>query len=135
MPYPRFTKVIINHFLSIYLYVPKELLSGLYTIQDDGVLGRMKFVRIGEDVQEYGRAILDAILTNDINQSETYQMFIKYSTNKIPPKKSRGKVSQGKKAVVSPKPTSDEDLMNLMLNLLENKLAVEEGLKRKSQFL
>nr|GFB98633.1 hypothetical protein [Tanacetum cinerariifolium] len=27
MPYPRFTKVIINHFLSIHSSVPKELLS------------------------------------------------------------------------------------------------------------
>ncbi|GJW25763.1 hypothetical protein Tco_0039574 [Tanacetum coccineum] len=35
-------------------------------------------------------------------------MFIKYSTSLIPPKKSRGKGSHGKKAVVSPKPTSVE---------------------------
>ncbi|GKF34197.1 hypothetical protein Tco_0107397 [Tanacetum coccineum] len=33
-------------------------------------------------------------------------MFIKYSTGLIPPKKSRGKGSQGKKVVVSPKPAS-----------------------------
>ncbi|GKC71745.1 hypothetical protein Tco_1117628 [Tanacetum coccineum] len=76
MPYPRFTKIIINHFLSIHSAVPKELLS-------------------------------DTMLTNDIKQSETYQMFIKYSTSLIPPKKTRGKGSQGKKAVVSPKPTND----------------------------
>ncbi|GJW05878.1 hypothetical protein Tco_1568301 [Tanacetum coccineum] len=44
---------------------------------------------IGEDIQEYGRAIPDAMLTDDIKQSETYQMFIKYSTGLIPPNKTR----------------------------------------------
>nr|GEV63925.1 retrovirus-related Pol polyprotein from transposon TNT 1-94 [Tanacetum cinerariifolium] len=36
MPYPRFTKVIINHLFSIYKYVPKALPSGLHTTKDDG---------------------------------------------------------------------------------------------------
>nr|GEV02887.1 integrase, catalytic region, zinc finger, CCHC-type, peptidase aspartic, catalytic [Tanacetum cinerariifolium] len=35
----------------------------------------------------------------EIKQLESYQMFIKYSTGQIPPKKSRGKVLQGKKTV------------------------------------
>nr|GEZ59168.1 hypothetical protein [Tanacetum cinerariifolium] len=51
MPYPRFTKVIIKHFLSIHESVPKELSSGLYVIKDDGVLNRMKFVMIGKRSQ------------------------------------------------------------------------------------
>ncbi|GJY24821.1 putative reverse transcriptase domain-containing protein [Tanacetum coccineum] len=106
MPYPRFTKVIINHFFSIHKSVPKTLPSGLHTIKDDGVLSRIKFVRIVEDFQEYGRAILDTMLTDEIKQSETYQIFIKYSTGLIPLKKSRGKVSQGKKSDVTPNPTS-----------------------------
>ncbi|GJS00781.1 hypothetical protein Tco_0317289 [Tanacetum coccineum] len=109
MPYPRFTKVIINHFLSIHTSVPKALSFGLHTIKDDGVLSRMKFVKIGKDIQEYGRAIPDAMLTDDIKQSKTYQMFIKYSTVLIPPKKTRGKRSQCKKAAVSPKPASVEE--------------------------
>ncbi|GJY11391.1 hypothetical protein Tco_0379576 [Tanacetum coccineum] len=49
MPYPRFTKVIINHFFFIHKSVPKALPSGLHTIKDDCVLSRMKFVRIRED--------------------------------------------------------------------------------------
>ncbi|GJZ64216.1 hypothetical protein Tco_0620637 [Tanacetum coccineum] len=106
MPYPRFTKVVINHFFSIHKSVPKTLPSGLHTIKDDGVLSRMKFVRIAEDFQEYGQAIPDTMLTDEIEQSKTYQIFIKYSTGLIPLKKSRGKVSQGKKSDVTPKPAS-----------------------------
>ncbi|GJS67018.1 hypothetical protein Tco_0681582 [Tanacetum coccineum] len=64
---------------------------------DDGIVSRLKFVRIGEDYQEYGLPIPETMLTEEIKQSESYQMFIKYSTGQIHPKKSRGKGSQGKK--------------------------------------
>ncbi|GKC32221.1 retrovirus-related pol polyprotein from transposon TNT 1-94 [Tanacetum coccineum] len=57
----------------------------------------LKFVRIGEAYQEYGLPIPDMMLNDKIKQSESYQMFLKYSTGLIPPKKSRGKGSQGKK--------------------------------------
>ncbi|GKF97147.1 hypothetical protein Tco_0292968 [Tanacetum coccineum] len=50
-----------------------------------------------EDYQEYGHPIPDVMLTDAIKCLESYQMFIKYSTNQIPPKKSRGKGSKGKK--------------------------------------
>ncbi|GJU80253.1 hypothetical protein Tco_1282618 [Tanacetum coccineum] len=90
MPYPRFTKVIINHFLSIHKSIPKALPSGLHTIKDDGILSRMKFVQIREDVQEYGKAIPKTMLTNAIKQAEAYKAFIDYSTGLVPPKKTRG---------------------------------------------
>ncbi|GJX57206.1 hypothetical protein Tco_0287103 [Tanacetum coccineum] len=85
MPCPRFTKIIINHFLSLNPSIPKGPSSGLHTIKDDGIISRLKFVRI-----------------------EAYQTFIKYSTGLIPPKKSRGKGSQGKKSAVTQKPASVE---------------------------
>ncbi|GKB99002.1 hypothetical protein Tco_0985139 [Tanacetum coccineum] len=60
---------------------------------------KLKFVRIGEDCQEYGLAIPDVMLNDIIIQSESYQMFLKYSTGQIPPKKSKGKGLQGKKTI------------------------------------
>ncbi|GKC63628.1 hypothetical protein Tco_1096226 [Tanacetum coccineum] len=69
------------------------MLGGLYLYYKEyGLLvGSLKFVRIGEDYQEYGLLILEKMLTKAIKRSESYQMFIKYSTGQIPPKKSRGK--------------------------------------------
>ncbi|GJZ15859.1 hypothetical protein Tco_0551536 [Tanacetum coccineum] len=72
MPYPRFTKIIINRFLSLNPSIPKGPSSGLHTINYDGVISRLKFVRIGEDFQEYGRAIHDTMLTEDIKRSDVY---------------------------------------------------------------
>nr|GEU36643.1 hypothetical protein [Tanacetum cinerariifolium] len=54
---------------------------------------------MGEDYHEYELVIPNMMLNDKIKQLESYQMFIKYSTGQIPPKKSRGKVSQGKKTV------------------------------------
>ncbi|GJV72061.1 hypothetical protein Tco_1492056 [Tanacetum coccineum] len=87
MPYSIFTKLIINHFLSQHKSL--AMLKHLYinTIKDDGVLNRLKFVRTGEDFQEYGRVIPNIMLTEEIKQSKTYQPFLALSTSLIPPKK------------------------------------------------
>nr|GEX23103.1 hypothetical protein [Tanacetum cinerariifolium]GEY34547.1 hypothetical protein [Tanacetum cinerariifolium] len=106
MPYPGFTKIIINHFLLLKPSIPKGPSSGLHTIKDDGVISRLKFVIIGDDFQEYGHAIPNIMLTEDIKQTEAYQTFMKYSTYMIPPKKSRDKGSQGKKSNTTLKPTN-----------------------------
>ncbi|GKC57933.1 hypothetical protein Tco_1085531, partial [Tanacetum coccineum] len=91
MPYPRFTKIIINHFLKQHKSLTNHNHKHYHTIKDDGIVSRLKFVRIGENYQEYRLPIPDVMLTDAIKRLESYQMFIKYSTNQIPPKKSRGK--------------------------------------------
>ncbi|GKD95139.1 hypothetical protein Tco_1374976 [Tanacetum coccineum] len=88
MPYPRFTKIIINHFLKQHKSLTNLNHKHYHTIKDDGIVSRLKFVRIGEDYQEYGLPIPDVMLTDGIKRPKSYQMFIKYSTNQIPPKKS-----------------------------------------------
>ncbi|GKE12702.1 hypothetical protein Tco_1416253 [Tanacetum coccineum] len=97
MPFSRFTKVIINHFLSQHKSLSNLKYQHYHTIKDDGIVSELKFLRIGEDYQEYGLPIPNMMLNDKIKQSESYQMFIKYSASQIPPKKSRGKGSQGKK--------------------------------------
>ncbi|GJZ57359.1 hypothetical protein Tco_0612853 [Tanacetum coccineum] len=91
MPYPRFTKVIIDYFLSKHKSLKKLKFQHFNTIKDDGVVSRLKFVRMGEDVQQYGLAIPATMLNKEIMQSKSYKRFILYSTGQIPPKKSRGK--------------------------------------------
>ncbi|GJU20330.1 hypothetical protein Tco_1153672 [Tanacetum coccineum] len=119
MPYPRFTKIIINYFLSQHKSLAKKKHSYINTIKDDGVLNRLKFVKTGEDFQEYGRAIPDTMLTDNIKESEAYKDFIGYSTGSIPPKKTRGKGSKGKNQAVTPKKKGS-------ITAADNKLASEE---------
>ncbi|GKE08614.1 hypothetical protein Tco_1412165 [Tanacetum coccineum] len=107
MSFPRFTKVIINHFLKQHNSLSNLKYQHYHTIKDDGIVCRLKFVRIGEDYQEYGLSIPETMLTEAIKQSESYQMFIAYSTGQIPPKKNRGKGSQRKKTADDSQETVD----------------------------
>ncbi|GJT12334.1 hypothetical protein Tco_0859376, partial [Tanacetum coccineum] len=65
----------------------KQLKKGrllTHIIKDDGFVSRLKFVRIGEYYKEYGLLIPETMLTDGIKQSESFQMFIKYSTKSDP---------------------------------------------------
>ncbi|GJW98834.1 hypothetical protein Tco_0180642 [Tanacetum coccineum] len=46
MPYPRFTKIIINHFLKQHKSLTNLNHNYYHTIKDDGIVSRLKFVRI-----------------------------------------------------------------------------------------
>ncbi|GJS07968.1 hypothetical protein Tco_0364764 [Tanacetum coccineum] len=107
VPYPRFTKIIINHFLKQHKSLTNLNYKQYHTIKDDWIVSWLKFVRIGEDYQEYGLPIPDVMLTDAIKCSESYQMFIKYLKNQIPPKKSRGKGSKRKKTTDESQETVD----------------------------
>nr|GEU35955.1 hypothetical protein [Tanacetum cinerariifolium] len=76
-----------------------------HTIKDDGIVCGLKFVRIGKDYQEYRLPIHEAILKEAIKQSEFYRMFIKYSTGRIHPNKSRVKRKTASRRVVKKKVT------------------------------
>nr|GEX59118.1 hypothetical protein [Tanacetum cinerariifolium] len=54
-------------------------------------VSRLKLVRIREDYQEYILHILDMMLNDKIKQLESNQMFIKYSTGHIPPRRADAK--------------------------------------------
>nr|GEZ80866.1 hypothetical protein [Tanacetum cinerariifolium] len=72
MPFPRFTKVMINHFLSQHKSLSKLKFQHYHTIKDDGIVSRIKFFRIREDYQEYGLLIPDMMLNDKIKQSDSY---------------------------------------------------------------
>ncbi|GJV18860.1 hypothetical protein Tco_1367880 [Tanacetum coccineum] len=103
MPYPKFTKVIIHHFMSQHKSVSKRQGSPYHTVDKDGVLDRLKFISKGEIHQVYGKSIPDTLITDNIQNSEAYKTFIGLSTCLIPPKIGRGKGTQGSKATVTPK--------------------------------
>ncbi|GKC60827.1 hypothetical protein Tco_1088425 [Tanacetum coccineum] len=84
MPFPQFIKVIINHFLKQYNSHSNLMFQHYHMIKEDGIVYRLKFVRICEDYQEYGLSIHETMLTEAIKQSESYKIFIKYSTKSEP---------------------------------------------------
>ncbi|GJV11367.1 hypothetical protein Tco_1352908 [Tanacetum coccineum] len=83
MPYPRFTKLIINHFLSKHDTLSKRHNSFINIIKYDLVLGKLKFVNKGEEHQKYGISIPDSMINDAIRISAHYLTYLALSTNTV----------------------------------------------------
>ncbi|GJX31931.1 hypothetical protein Tco_0241786 [Tanacetum coccineum] len=87
--YPRFTKVIIHHFL-----IQDKTLSwrnkiGMHTSKDDYLINSLRFVSAKESTQIYG-AILPECLTSPVmKESKAYKTYLGYATGAVPPKMAR----------------------------------------------
>ncbi|GKA67236.1 hypothetical protein Tco_0767044 [Tanacetum coccineum] len=79
MPYPRFTKIIINYFLKQHKSLSNLKYQHYYTIKDDGIVGGLRLTKCSSSIPLVG----------------------------FPPKKSRGKGSQGKKIIDDSQETVD----------------------------
>ncbi|GJV28757.1 hypothetical protein Tco_1385205, partial [Tanacetum coccineum] len=97
IPYPRFTKVIINHFLSNRNSLPKRQASFINKIKYGSVLGKLKFVHKGEEHQKYGMSIPDSMMSDAIRNSTHYMTYLALSTNNEVnvPKVSKGQTPRG----------------------------------------
>ncbi|GKB91706.1 hypothetical protein Tco_0963978 [Tanacetum coccineum] len=101
MPYPRFTKVIINHFIYKDKNISMRNMINLHTIHDDSLLVTLKFVSKIQDYQQYGSLIPDDMINQDIKDSKAYKMmrcpmttahyktYYDFDTGKATPKKAR----------------------------------------------
>ncbi|GJR16414.1 hypothetical protein Tco_0799066 [Tanacetum coccineum] len=74
MFYPRFTKIIIHHFLTKDKSISMRNRMFIHTPTDDSLLGTMRFVSRHADTQVYG-AILPEAMTN-----QALQNFVAYKT-------------------------------------------------------
>ncbi|GJT08698.1 hypothetical protein Tco_0843160 [Tanacetum coccineum] len=89
MPYPRFTKVIINHFISKDKTISMTNKINLNTVRDEFLLGTLKFVSKTEDYQKYGAVIPDGMINQDIKASKAYKTYHDFAIGKVAPKKAR----------------------------------------------
>nr|GEY60101.1 hypothetical protein [Tanacetum cinerariifolium] len=89
IPYLRFTKVIINHFIFKGKTISMRNRIKLYKIRDDSLLGKLKFVSKTQDYQQYGALIPDDMINQDIKDSEAYKTYYDFATGKVSPGKAR----------------------------------------------
>ncbi|GJX91324.1 hypothetical protein Tco_0344650 [Tanacetum coccineum] len=106
MFYPRFTKVIINHFMSQDQSIPRRNKVDWHMANDDLILTIMRFIPQHEVVQRYG-AILPDYLTNPaMKESEAYKTYHDLATGKVQPKPKYVRRSSRIKSNAAPKPSS-----------------------------
>ncbi|GJV75747.1 hypothetical protein Tco_1507331 [Tanacetum coccineum] len=109
MYYPRFTKVIIHHFL-----IQEKSLSwrnkiGMHTSKDDYLINTLRFVSRKEASQKYGAVLPDCLTSPAMKESKAYKTYLGFATGVVPPKAARKfkKASPSKKDNV-PIPEDEE---------------------------
>ncbi|GJZ89033.1 hypothetical protein Tco_0660815 [Tanacetum coccineum] len=112
MYYPRFTKVIIHHFL-----IQENSLSwrnriGMHTSKDDYLINTLRFVSRKEASHIYGAILPECLTSPTMKESKAYKTYLAYATGVVPPKVARKfkKASPSKKDSV-PIQTDEEPVL------------------------
>ncbi|GJW65749.1 retrovirus-related pol polyprotein from transposon TNT 1-94 [Tanacetum coccineum] len=124
MFYPRFTKVIINHFMSQDQSIPRRNKIDWHMANDDPILTTMRFIPQHEIVQRYG-AVLPEYLTNQaMKESEAYKTYHDLATGKVQQKHKYVHRSSRSKTKQAPKPSLEVALTEAE----QLKLAIKQSL-------
>ncbi|GKB00693.1 hypothetical protein Tco_0828686 [Tanacetum coccineum] len=75
MFYPRFTKIIIHHFLKKDKSILMRNRTFMHTARDDSLLGTIRFVSRHEDTQVYGDILLKALTNQAMLDSVSYKTY------------------------------------------------------------
>ncbi|GJT99243.1 hypothetical protein Tco_1094761 [Tanacetum coccineum] len=86
MYYPRFTKVIIHHFL-----IQEKSLSWrnrirMHTSKDDYFINTLIFVSRKEASQKYGAVLPECLTSPAMKESKAYKTYLGFATGAVPPK-------------------------------------------------
>ncbi|GKD91490.1 hypothetical protein Tco_1366997 [Tanacetum coccineum] len=106
MYYPRFTKVIINHFMSQDQLIPRRNKVDWHMANDDPILTSMRFIPQHEVVQKYGAILPDNLTTQEMKESEAYKTYYAFATGKAIPKPKYVRRSTKEKTVQAPEASS-----------------------------
>ncbi|GJW47221.1 hypothetical protein Tco_0078867 [Tanacetum coccineum] len=86
MYYPRFTKVIINHFMSKDQSIPRRNKVDWPMANNDPILTTTRFIPKHETVQKYGAILPDTLTNQAMKESDTYKTYHDFATGKVIPK-------------------------------------------------
>nr|GEZ62647.1 hypothetical protein [Tanacetum cinerariifolium] len=114
MYYPRFTKVIIHHFMSKDLSIPRRNKVNWHYVRDDHMFTTIKLVSRHQNTQQFS-AMLPIELTNaKIRNSDAYKEYYAVATGATPPKT--------KASVWKTKSSSDTTVTPLLTDVADTRL-------------
>ncbi|GJR37095.1 hypothetical protein Tco_1212779 [Tanacetum coccineum] len=96
MSYPRFTKIIIDYFMSKDLSIPRRNKMFWHTARDDTMFTSMRSISRHEDTQVFG-TILHELIQTSMLESKAYQTYYAFASGAKAPKpklKSKAKVAK-----------------------------------------
>ncbi|GKC39255.1 hypothetical protein Tco_1051639 [Tanacetum coccineum] len=76
MYYPRFTKVIIHHFLTQDKTLSWRNKIGMHTSKDDYLINTLRFVSAKEETQIYGAILPDSLTNPEMKETKAYKTYL-----------------------------------------------------------
>nr|GFA22379.1 hypothetical protein [Tanacetum cinerariifolium] len=86
MYYPRFTKVIIHHFMTKKPSIPRRNKVNWHYVRDDILFLTIKVVSRHQDTQQYGAILPIELTTKDIRNTKAYKEYYACATGEVAPK-------------------------------------------------
>nr|GFA39965.1 hypothetical protein [Tanacetum cinerariifolium] len=86
MYYPRFTKVIIHHFMSKDPFIPRRNKMNWHYVRDDHMFITIKLVSRHQNTQQFGVMLPIELTNEDIRNSNAYKEYYVVATGATPPK-------------------------------------------------
>ncbi|GKB61652.1 hypothetical protein Tco_0917838 [Tanacetum coccineum] len=91
MFYPRFTKIIIHHFLEKDKSISMRNRTFMHTARDDSLLGTMRFVSRHEETQLYGAIVPKSMTNQAMLDSVAYKTYYAMASGAETPKSKKPK--------------------------------------------
>nr|GEZ85030.1 hypothetical protein [Tanacetum cinerariifolium] len=132
MYYPRFTKVIIHHFMSKDPSIPRRNKVNWHYVRDDHMFTTIKLVSRHQNTQQFGAILLIELTNVDIRNSDAYKEYYAVATGATPPKTKASvrKTKSSSDTTVTPPPTATAGT-RLFTSAKQNKTAkADEELKK-----
>ncbi|GKC68357.1 putative reverse transcriptase domain-containing protein, partial [Tanacetum coccineum] len=73
IPYPRFTKIIVNHYMTIFPDISRRARDMYHNLQDDDIMKNI--FNSGRHKNKVGMKIPDWMITDEMKQTEHYRMY------------------------------------------------------------
>nr|GEW42787.1 hypothetical protein [Tanacetum cinerariifolium] len=83
MYYPRFTKVIIHHFMTKKPSIPRQNSVNWHYVRDDILFSTIKVVSRHQNTQQYGAILPIELTTEDIRNTKAYKEYYACATGEV----------------------------------------------------
>nr|GEZ56994.1 hypothetical protein [Tanacetum cinerariifolium] len=109
MYYPRFTKVIIDYFMTRKPSIPRQNRVNWHYVRDDVLFSTIKVVSRHQTTQQYGVILPIELTTDDIRNNKAYKEYYACATGEVAPKpkaSTRKKKGGSASSTTSPTPVA-----------------------------
>ncbi|GJV96607.1 hypothetical protein Tco_1548184 [Tanacetum coccineum] len=113
MYYPRFTKVIINHFMSKDQSIPRRHKVDWHMANSDPILTTMRFIPKHETIQKYDAILPDTLTNQAMKESDAYKTYHDFATGMVIPKPKYVRRSTMEKTDQAPKTSPGKRLKTI----------------------